>query len=310
MSVKFLNIKSDNRSSSAAGTLYTLVAFAMWGVLPGYWKQLQSVPALEIIFHRIVWSFLVSALLVILVGKKGIFLDIIRNRKQRYTVYFTSLAIAVNWLIYVYAINAGMIIETSLGYYINPLMSVFFGMVILKERLTLLQMVALFLASCGVLYITWDFGVFPWLAILLAASFALYGLFKKMAGLDSVASLTAETMFLSLFALPILLYRGFSGTGAMGSGSLHVDLFLSGAGIVSAVPLYLFASGAKAIPLSRVGFIQYVSPTLSLIIGIVIYGEKFTRTHCVSFGLIWTALALYTVSGFIERRSDAVSTKG
>jgi len=175
-------------------------------------------------------------------------------------------------------------------------------MVILKERLSRLQVIALLLASCGVLYITLNLGVFPWIALLLAVSFALYGLLKKMAGLDSVASLTAETMFLSVFALPFLIFRGITGGGAMGSVSLQVDLFLAGAGIVSAVPLYLFASGAKAIPLSRVGFLQYVSPTLSLIIGILIYSESFTETHAVSFGLIWTALIIYTVSGFAGRK--------
>ncbi len=226
----------------------------------------------------------------------------LKLRRLRFLIYLTSATIASNWLIYVYAINTGRIVETSLGYYINPLVTIFLGMVFLKERLTMLQASALLLAVTGVAYAAINFGSVPWIAISLAFSFALYGLFKKLGKLDSVTSLAAETMLLTVFALPALIGLGISGAGAFCRGTIYRDLLLAGSGIVSAVPLYLFASGAKSIPLSRVGFLQYVSPTLTLIIGVLYYGEAFTHVHAVSFGFIWIALALYTVSGFIEKK--------
>lgn len=284
--------------------MYTLAAFIMWGALPGYWKQLNSVPAGEIIYHRIVWSFLVSAVILIAAGRWHLVAGIIKNRKLRFLVYITSATIALNWFTYVYAVNAGRIVETSLGYYINPLVNIFLGMVFLKERLTPLQVCALLLAITGVAYITISQGTVPWIALTLAFSFGLYGLFKKIGKLDSVTSLTVETMLLSLIALPSLLFIGFSGDGVFGRGSVYTSLFLAGSGIVSAVPLYLFASGAKAIPLTRVGFIQYTAPTISLFIGVLQYGEPFTSVHAVSFGFIWSGLVLYTVSGFIEKRGE------
>lgn len=274
----------------------------MWGLLPGYWKQLSSVPAAEIISHRIIWSFLVSALLLLAAGRWRQVAEIMKSRKLRFLVYVTSGTIALNWLTYVFAINTGHIVEASLGYYINPLVNIFLGMVFLKERLSPLQTGALVLAVCGVAYITISQGSVPWIALVLAFSFGLYGLFKKIGNLDSVTSLTVETMLLSLFALPVLVSMGLSGAGAFGGGSFNTDILLAGSGIVSAVPLYLFASGAKAIPLSRVGFIQYISPTISLFIGVFQYGESFTSVHAVSFGFIWAGLILYTVSGLFEKR--------
>jgi len=243
----------------------------------------------------------VSAILMLSAGRWHIVAEILKNRKRRFIVYITSGTIAVNWLTYVYAINAGKIVEASLGYYINPLVNIFLGMVFLKERFNRLQTCALILAVCGVAYITLNQGSVPWIALSLAFSFGLYGLFKKIGNLDSVTSLTVETMFLSLFALPALVQLGVSGEGAFGGGSLYTDLILAGSGIVSAVPLYLFASGAKVIPLSRVGFLQYTAPTISLFIGVLQYGEPFTSVHAVSFGFIWAGLGLYTVSGFIKR---------
>ncbi|HOP62068.1 MAG TPA: EamA family transporter RarD [Spirochaetota bacterium] len=304
-----MNFKIINDPAlSMKGTVFTFLAFVMWGLLPGYWKQLKAVPAEEIICHRVMWSFLVSASFLFLAGRGSLFRNILANRKLRLLVYLTSALIALNWLTYVYAINTDRIVEASLGYYINPLVSVFLGMVFLRERLTRLQTVALVLAICGVSYNTFSLGSVPWIAITLAFSFGLYGLFKKIGNLDSVTSLTIETMLLTMVALPVLLYMKSRGTGAFGSISFSTDLILAGSGIVSALPLYLFSSGAKLIPLSRVGFLQYIAPTLSLVIGVLIYGEPFTHVHAVSFAFIWTALVLYTVSGFTGRR-EAMETK-
>jgi chloramphenicol-sensitive protein RarD len=293
---------SSEKKSSAAGILYTLSAFITWGLLPGYWKMLKSVPSDEIVFHRIIWTFIVSFLLVLFTGRIRSFAEILKSRKLRIIVILSSMTIVSNWLIYVYAVNTGRIVEASLGYFINPLVNVFLGMVVLKERLKPVQMTAILLAAAAVLYMAFDLGSFPWIALSLAFSFGLYGLIKKMGNLDSIASLGAETLFLFPVAVSFVIFREYSGTGAMTVSSLNVVILLAGTGIVSAVPLFWFAHGAKMISLSSVGFLQYVSPSIMLLIGVIVYGESFTLTHKVSFSLIWFALILYTGSALIEKR--------
>ncbi len=293
-------ILSDKRKS-IAGTVYTVISFAMWGVLPGYWKMLQSVPADEIVCHRIIWTFVISIVLVLFTGRREALLNILKNRKFRVIVFFSSLTIVSNWLIYVYAVNTGHIVEASLGYFINPLVSILLGMIVLRERLTRIQITALILAACAVIYMAVDLGSFPWIALSLAFTFGLYGLIKKMGDLDSIASLGVETLFLLPAAGYIIIFKEYSGTGAMGNSSLALVLVLLGTGVVSAVPLFLFAQGARMIPLSRIGFIQYISPSIMLLIGVAVYGENFSFTHTVSFSLIWCALILYTSSGLLKK---------
>jgi chloramphenicol-sensitive protein RarD len=292
---------SDKRKS-ITGTVYAVAAFVMWGLLPGYWKMLKAVPSDEIVFHRIIWTFVISIVLVFLTGRREALMNIIKNRKLRIIVFFSSLTIVSNWLIYVYAVNTGRIVEASLGYFINPLVSILLGMIVLRERLTRIQVTALILAACAVIYMSAGLGSFPWIALTLAFSFGLYGLIKKMGDLDSIASLGVETLFLLPAAGYVILSKECSGTGAMGNASLSMVLILLGTGVVSAFPLFLFAQGARMIPLSRIGFIQYVSPSIMLLIGVAVYGENFSFTHAVSFSLIWCALILYTVSSVIKIR--------
>ncbi len=298
---------SLEKKTSAAGIFYALLAFISWGFLPGYWKMLKSVPSDEIVFHRIVWTFLISVVLVTLTGRNEHFFKILKSRKLRIFVFLSSLTIVSNWLIYVYAVNSGRIVEASLGYFINPLVNIFLGMVVLKERLKPVQMTAILLAAVAVLYMAFDLGSFPWIALSLAFSFGFYGLIKKMGNLDSIASLAAETLFLFPVAASVVLFKEYNGTGAMGSSSLQIILLLAGTGVVSAVPLFWFAHGAKRIPLSSVGFIQYVSPSIMLLIGVLVYRESFTLTHKISFSLIWFALVLYTGSGLIKERRSVYS---
>lgn len=295
------SVLSDQKKS-VRGTVYTFSAFVMWGLLPGYWKMLKSVPSDEIIFHRNIWTFAVSITLVFLTGRRKALKNILKSGRLRIIVFFSSVTIVVNWLIYVYAVNTGQIVEASLGYFINPLVNIFLGMIVLKERLTRMQISALLLAAGAVIYMAADFGHFPWIAVVLAFSFGLYGLIKKMGDLDSIASLSVETLFLLPAAVVVLLFRWHNGTGTMGNVSLTMDLILSGTGVISALPLFFFAQGARMIPLSRVGFLQYISPSIMLLIGITLYGEIFTFTHAVSFSLIWCALALYSVSSLLGRR--------
>ncbi len=295
---------SSDKKNIAAGTFYAISAFTAWGLLPGYWKMLKTVPSDEIVFHRIIWTFLISFVLVLFTGRREAFLKILKNRRLRIVVFLSSLTIVSNWLIYVYAVNTGRIVEASLGYFINPLVNIFLGMVVLKERLKSVQIAAIFLAGAAVIYMAVDLGSFPWIALSLAFSFGFYGLIKKMGNLDSIASLTAETLILLPVAASVVMFREYSGTGSMGSSPLHINLLLAGTGIVSAVPLFWFAQGAKMIPLSSIGFIQYVSPSIMLLIGVAVYGESFTFTHAISFSLIWSALLMYTASGFIKKRGS------
>jgi len=293
---------TSSNKKDVIGTLYTIVAFTLWGCLPGYWKLLKSIPPDEIVFHRIVWTCVFATLFVLWLGKKNVIIGILKNRKQRFIVIFTSIAIVINWLVYVYAINTDHIVEASLGYFINPLVTIFLGMIILKEKLTAIQITALILAVGAVLYLSIDNGRFPWIAIILAFSFGLYGLIKKMGNLDSMASLSVEMLFLLPVAVSIILFKEYNGTGAIQNSSIMINLILIGTGVISAVPLYWFAQGTKMISLSRIGFIQYITPSLTLLIGVVIYKEAFTTSHVISFSLIWTALILYTASVLLTKK--------
>jgi len=295
------NSNSSDREKNITGTLFTISAFVIWGLLPGYWKMLKAVPADEIVFHRIIWTFVISITLVFFTKRSAALKNILKHRKLRILVLLSSLTIVVNWLIYVYAVNTGRIVEASLGYFINPLVNILLGMIVLRERLRRVQYAAIFLAAAGVLYMAVDLGRFPWIALTLAFSFGFYGLIKKLGDLDSIASLSVETLFLLPAAASVIIFKWYSGTGSMGRVSLSLDLILIGTGVISAFPLFFFAQGARMIPLSRIGFIQYISPTIMLLIGVVVYGEKFTYTHTVSFSLIWSALILYTASGLIRR---------
>ncbi|MCL1865009.1 MAG: EamA family transporter RarD [Spirochaetes bacterium] len=298
---------SSSDKKDLIGTLYTIAAFTAWGCLPGYWKLLKSIPPDEIVFHRIVWTFVFASIFVLWSGKKNTIINILKNRKQRFIVIFSSIAIVINWMIYVYAINTDHIIEASLGYFINPLVSIFLGMIVLKEKLSSIQITALILAVGAVLYLSIDNGSFPWIAVILAFSFGFYGLIKKTGNLDSMASLSVEMVFLLPVSIFIILFKEYNGTGAIQNSSLMINLILIGTGFISAVPLVWFAQGTKMISLSRIGFIQYITPTITLLIGVVIYKEAFTSGHAISFSLIWTALILYTASVLLAKKDKDIA---
>jgi chloramphenicol-sensitive protein RarD len=285
--------KQDRRRRH--GIAYTAVAFFAWGVLPFYWKALGEVPALEILAHRILWSF-VFITVVLAIQKKFFVRRLLSDKNTRRALLLTSGLIGLNWFTYVYAVNSERIVEASMGYYINPILSVFLGIIILKERLNLLQLVAFLLACAGVVYLTLDYGRFPWISVLLACAFALYGLLKKTTDVDSMPSLMIETMFLAPIAVFIVTYQTLTGRGALFSLSPGSDLLLIGAGVVTTMPLYWFAQGTRRIRLSSVGFLQYIAPSLMLLIGVFAYNETFTSAHLISFGLVWCGLILYTIS--------------
>jgi chloramphenicol-sensitive protein RarD len=283
------------------GLLAAAGAFILWGVLPAYWKLLQQVPAYEILCHRMAWSLVLTLGLVFLTGRRAVFRQALRERKNIITFTATGLLLAVNWLLYIWAVNAGFIIEASLGYFINPLINVFFGMIFFKEKMRPVQWLALLLAFLGVLYLTIYYGQFPWIALVLATSFAIYGLLHKQNNLGALDALCLETGILFLPAAAVLIGLAFTGSGSFGKIEVSGSLLLVGTGVITTVPLLLFGYAAHKIPLSTLGLMQYLAPTINLMLGIFIYGEEFPTTRMIGFMLIWGALAIFMGDNLLRR---------
>ena len=293
------------------GSLYALAAYTLWGVLPIYWKLIQTASTLEIVANRIIWSF---ALLVLLlaVKKQGSALRAAVSGPRILGVFLISaLLLGVNWSVYIYGVNAGFIVETSLGYFINPLVSVLLGVIILREKLRSLQWVSVALAVIGVGYLTMNYGRLPWIALVLAVTFGLYGLAKKVAPLGSFYGLTLETGMLCLPSLGFLILLAARGEGTLGNADPLTSLLLVMTGPVTTVPLLLFGAAARRIDLSMLGLLQYIAPTLQFLIGVLVYHEPFNAATLVGFCIIWTALAILWGEGMIERqrRLRALSTQ-
>lgn len=283
------------------GIWYALGAYVLWGLFPIYWKWLHNVSALQIVGHRIGWSFIFLLLVIFISGKWTRFRSSLTPKAL--VVYLASgLLLSVNWLIYVWAVNAGHIVETSLGYFINPLLSVLLGVLFFRERLRPMQWMSLGLAAAGVLYLTFVYGSLPWIALSLAFSFAIYGLVKKLAPLGSLFGLTIETGAVFVPALLYLLLIDVQGQGSFIHGGVTTSVLLVGTGLVTAVPLLMFASAVQRIPLSLVGIMQYITPTMQFLIGVFIYREAFTTSRLIGFSFVWVALLLFWVEGFLAKR--------
>jgi len=282
------------------GLLAAAAAFLLWGILPVYWRLLQQVPAYEILCHRMSWSLVVAFGMVLLTGRRALFITALKEPKNRRTFTATGLLLAVNWLLYIWAVNAGFIVETSLGYFINPLINVFFGMVFFRERMRPVQWFALFIAFLGVLYLTFYYGRFPWIALMLAMSFATYGLLHKRNELGALDGLCLETGIMFLPAAAFLVGLAGTGGGSFGRIGLSGSLLLAGTGVVTTIPLLFFGYAAKKIPLSTLGLMQYLAPTINFLLGVFVYGEEFPRTRMVGFLLIWTALGIFLAENLIR----------
>ena len=279
------------------GVAYSIGAYLIWGVFPIYWKQTASVPALQLIGHRIVWSCLTLLLVVFCSnGWRALVRGVLRSRVLRLYAVAGAL-ISINWFAFVWAVNSGLIVEVSLGYFINPMVSVVLGVLVLRERLRPPQIVAVILAASGVLYLTVAYGSLPWIALTLALSFGSYGLVKKTAPLGSMQGLTVETALLLPAALLYLLYVDWHGEGAFLRMNPKTDMLLMGSGVVTTVPLLMFSSGVRRIPLSLVGLLQYISPTMQLLIGVLKYREPFSRADLIGYSLVWTALLIFGLDG-------------
>lgn len=284
------------------GIFYAFLAYLLWGLLPVYWKTLSHVPALEIFSHRIAWSMLLVVVLLTLSRRWDWIGPTLRNPRLLSTFVIVSLLVATNWLIYIWAVNNDFILETSLGYFINPLVNVALGVLFLGERMRNGQWVAIGVAAFGVLYLTISYGSPPLIALTLAFTFGTYALIKKTTSLNALEGLSLETAILFLPVLAYLFYLGIVGKNSFGLFDLRTSLLLSCAGAATALPLLFFAAGARRIPLYMVGVLQYLAPTLQFVLGVFVYNEPFTTQRLIGFAFIWLALLLYTMEGVLWRR--------
>ena len=286
------------------GIWYAIGAYVIWGFFPIYWKWLEQVPAPQLLGHRIVWSFPFLVFIVLLQRQWKAFRAAISAPRILLIYSIAAILLAINWLTYVWAVNAGFIVETSLGYFINPLLSMVLGVVILRERLRLWQWVTVGLAAAGVLYLTFSYGSLPWIGLILAFSFGLYGLVQKTAPLGSLHSVTLETGILFLPAVGYLLYTETTGQGAFLHAGAISSILMVGAGVATAVPLLMFGAATQRITLSLVGVLQYIAPTMYFLIGVLVYGEPLTMERLIGFAIIWLALIIYAVESFLFHRTQ------
>jgi len=287
-----------------SGILYALATYILWGLFPIYWKQLHHIDAAQLIGHRIIWAFIMLMLVIIGTRQWGKF----RAKLNASTLKahgISALLLSVNWLTYVWSVNNGYIIESSLGYFINPLFSVLLGVLFLKEKLRPMQWIPLGLATLGVLYLTFSYGRLPWIALTLAFSFGFYGLLKKKSSLGSLYGLTLETSIMLLPAFGYLIYVVSQGQGVFLQINASTDLFLIGAGAVTAIPLLLFAKAVQRIPLTMLGLMQYIAPTIQFLIGVLLYKEEFTSSQAFGFGIIWIALIIFWGEGWWTQRTKS-----
>ncbi|SHI83208.1 chloramphenicol-sensitive protein RarD [Geosporobacter subterraneus DSM 17957] len=296
------------RDSTAIGFAYGIAAYTLWGFLPLYWKQLSEIPPMEILAHRILWSFLFVAAIVYFEGTIHKCKEVFYDRTSIMRIVYATVLISVNWGLYIWAINTNHVVEASMGYYMNPLVVVLLGVLVLKEKLSGYQIISLILAAAGVLIITIQYGQFPWISLNLAVSFGLYGLMKKMIPVGSTVGLAIETAILMPMTLGYILFRQIAGIGALGSVTRITTLLLIGSGVATALPLLWFARAARRIPLSSMGFLQYISPSISLVLGVFVFKEQFTTTHFISFGFIWAGLLIYSVSQIKSVRYKSVQS--
>ena len=295
---------SEIRSEPVFGLIYAASAFLIWGLSPLYWKALGAVPALEIIAHRVVWSFLFLMGLILLQRRWSEFAEILKSGRLLLTLMLTAILVSANWLLYIWAVNNNYMLQASLGYYINPLVNVVLGLLFLRERLRRPQILAVMLAASGVLYLTIAYGKFPWISLTLALSFGLYGLIRKVAPVGALVGLAVETMLLSPPALIYLIHLNSQEADTILRVSLKLDLLLIGCAPLTAAPLLFFTLGAKRLYLSTLGLMQYIGPSGMFLLAIFHYNEPFSATQVWTFAMIWAALGIYSTDSVIYYRRE------
>ena len=299
-------LKTDR--TGIVGGVYATAAFLIWGLSPLYWKALKAVPAFEILMHRMIWSFLFFLPIILLQRRFKEFIALLKDKLIAAILLGTTVIVGFNWFLFIWAINHDHVLQTSLGYYINPLVNVFLGLVFLKERLRPLKIIAVLLAGISVTYQTVSLGVLPWIALGLAFSFGFYGLIRKMAPVGALMGLSVETLLLSLPALAYIIYLNQTCTGTILKMDWRIDLLLIGSAFVTALPLLLFTRGARRINLTTLGFIQYIAPSCTFLLAVFYYHEPLTWTQVGTFVLIWIALGIYSFDSvlFYRRRNNYI----
>jgi len=291
-----MKIEARDVDQNRAGVWYGIIAYTLWGFLPLYWKLMLAVPPLEILAHRILWSFVFMSLIVIVSGGWKNILPVLADRKKLMLMFLCGFIVSANWFTYIYAVNTGHVIEASMGYFINPLVVVLLGLTVFREKLTRWQLTALLLASGGVMIITIQYGRVPWIALLLAITFAAYGLTKKLARVDPVTGLVLETFIVMPVALVYIASLETAGVGALGTEPWLIKFVLAGTGIITATPLFFYARGIEKTTFSMMGFLQYIAPSITLLLGIFVFKEHFSLTDLISFCFIWVALIIFTLA--------------
>ena len=295
-------IKSQN-TEAQIGIGYALLAFSAWGFIPIYWKLLNTVPSMEILTHRMVWSVFFLLGLLAVQKRLGEFRELFHSPKYIFMLLGTATLLGANWFVYIYGVNTNQVIETSLGYFISPLLVILLGAVFLRERLNIWQVVAVGFAALGVLNFIWNFGSLPWIALSLAFTFSFYGLFRKMIPVKPLVGLLMETALLAPLAAILIAFWEVDGTGHFGT-TWMTDFLLFGGGVVTSLPLLWFINAGKRLRYSTIGFIQYLTPSIQLLIGVYLYHEPFTPTHSITFGLIWAGLVIFSINSlFVQSPS-------
>ncbi len=284
------------------GMWLAIGAYATWGFFPLYFHALQGVPPLEILSHRVVWALLFLVAVLTWRQQWGWLGLALRQKKVVLTFAAAGTLLAINWLTYIWGVNSGYVVETSLGYFINPLVSVFLGMIFLRERLRPGQWLAIAVAFTGVVYLTLTYGRLPWIALTLALTFGTYGFLRKVGKLGALEGLTLETGFMFLPALGFLLWQESNGAAAFGHANWSHTLLLGFAGVATAIPLLMFGQAAREIPLNVIGILQYIAPTFQFLIGVLVFREPFSPHQLIGFSFIWIALVLYTVESILQTR--------
>ncbi len=288
------------------GMMAALSTYLIWGVLPLYWNLLARAEANEILAHRIIWSFVFMVVVLMVTKRWQSFKEDCRalwqDKKRAAILLLAAFTISLNWLTYIWAVNHGHVIDTSIGYYINPLMSVLFGIVFFRERISGLKKISLLLAAIGIVLMTYQLGKLPWVAVALAVSFSVYGALKKQLHLNPFSSITLETLLMVPFAVPYIGILMMSPANHFSLATPDLALYLMGTGVVTAVPLVLFSYGANLLPLNVLGFFQYISPTIGLLLGIFFFHETFGMAQISALGFVWVAIVLFTVAESLRGR--------
>lgn len=291
----------QKRGEVAQGTIYGFIAYIIWGIVPIYWPKLQPAGPIEILSHRVIWSLVVLAAYLWLRHKWSYVIAVLKDRRKVFILAVASIMIAINWGLFIWASVSGRILDSSLGYYINPLFSIGLGVILLKEKLRNLQWLAIAIAAIAVLYLSVTLGAPPYVALSLAVTFSIYGYLKKLANVEAIESLTIETVLLAPLALGYLFFLSSQGENTFGAHGLSHAAWLASAGIITAFPLALFGAAAIRIPLSTLGFIQYVGPTLQFLIGLYMFNEPMPKDRFIGFLLTWIAIGIISVDALRNR---------